>query len=140
MLVSVAAEPTSPTAGKAPPSKITVQKFDQVPVQEHPWGAMRWIINADVDPEAEMTFGVVDIKPRQSNPMHTHPGVAEYLHVLSGSCEQRVGDAWVTMKAGDTIRIPPGVPHMARTGEEPCRVVVVYNAGRRTFVVVEEKP
>jgi quercetin dioxygenase-like cupin family protein len=72
--------------------------------------------------------------------MHTHPGVAEYLHVLSGSCEQRVGDAWVTMKAGDTIRIPPGVPHMARTGEEPCRVVVVYNAGRRTFVVVEEKP
>ena len=121
--------------------KFTLQQFDKAKVLEQPWGWMRWLISADNDPDAEMMFGIVYIKPHQSNPLHAHPGVAEYLHVLDGSCEHRVGDKWVAMKTGDTIRIAPGAAHMARTGEQPCRVVVVYNAGKRTFVNVEsEKP
>ncbi len=117
---------------------ITLQKFDQVQVQEFPWGWIRWLINAQVDPDAEMTFGVVYIKPQQTNPLHLHPNSAEYLHVLEGSCEHRVGDQWVTVKAGDTIRIPQGVKHMARTKAESCRAVIVYNTGKREMVVVPE--
>lgn len=117
---------------------ITLQKFDEVKVQEFPWGWIRWLINDQVDPAAEMTFGLVFIKPQQTNPLHVHPNSAEYLHVLEGSCEHRVGDRWVTVKAGDTIRIPAGVKHNARTKDEPCRAVIVYNTGKRQMVPVQE--
>ena len=117
---------------------LTLQKFDEVKVQEFPWGWIRWLINDQVDPAAEMTFGIVYIKPQQTNPLHVHPNSAEYLHVLEGSCEHRVGDRWVTVKAGDTVRIPAGVKHNARTKEEPCRAVIVYNTGKRQMVPVQE--
>ena len=130
-----AGSPTKPGADAMP---ITLQKSNQVQVQEFPWGWIRWLINAQVDPNAEMTFGVVYIKPQQTNPLHVHPNSAEYLHVLEGSCEHRVGDRWVTVKAGDTVRIPQGVKHNARTKEEACRAVLVYNTGKREMVVVTE--
>ncbi len=130
-----AAEPVKKEQAAMP---ITLQKFDEVKVQEFPWGWIRWLINDQVDPAAEMTFGIVYIKPQQTNPLHVHPNSAEYLHVLEGSCEHRVGDRWVTVKAGDTVRIPEGVKHNARTKEEPCRAVIVYNTGKRQMVPVQE--
>ncbi len=117
---------------------ITLQKFDKAEVQEYPWGWLRWLVNDQVDPAAEMTFGMVYIKPHQTNPLHVHPNSAEYLHVLEGSCEHRVGDRWVTVKAGDTLRIPRGVKHNARTRDEPCRAVLVYDTGKRVMVPVQE--
>jgi len=128
-------------AGEEQPAaapKVTVQEFDKVEVQEYPWGWIRWLMNAEIDPEAEMTFGVVHIKPQQSNPVHLHPESTEYLHVLAGSCEHQVGDKWVTLKAGDTLRIPKGAPHSARTTDSHCRAVIVYNTGKRQFVPVGE--
>jgi quercetin dioxygenase-like cupin family protein len=130
-----AAEPVKEEQAVMP---LTLQKFDEVKVQEFPWGWIRWLINDQVDPAAEMTFGIVYIKPQQTNPLHVHPNSAEYLHVLEGSCEHRVGDRWVTVKAGDTVRIPAGVKHNARTKEEPCRAVIVYNTGKRQMVPVQE--
>ena len=130
-----AAEPVKKEQAVMP---LTLQKFDEVKVQEFPWGWIRWLINDQVDPAAEMTFGIVYIKPQQTNPLHVHPNSAEYLHVLEGSCEHRVGDRWVTVKAGDTVRIPAGVNHNARTKEEPCRAVIVYNTGKRQMVPVAE--
>ena len=136
------AEPSKSTGSPAKPgaeaTQITLQKFDQVQIQEFPWGWIRWLINGQVDPDAEMTFGVVYIKPQQTNPLHVHPTSAEYLHVLEGSCEHRVGDRWVTVKEGDILRIPQGVKHMARTKQECCRAVIVYNTGKREMVVVTE--
>jgi len=128
----------NPAKPGADAERITLQKFDRVQVQEFPWGWIRWLMNAQADPDAEMTFGVVYIKPQQTNPLHVHPNSAEYLHVLEGSCEHRVGDQWVTVKAGDTLRIPQGVKHNARTKDEACRAVIVYNTGKREMVVVPE--
>jgi quercetin dioxygenase-like cupin family protein len=119
-------------------AKISLQLFDRVQPQEYPWGWIRWMINGEVDPQAEMVLGVVYIKPQQTNPLHLHPNSAEYLHVVEGSCEHRVGDKWVTVRAGDTLRIPQGVKHQARTKDESCRAVIVYNTGRRIMTPVEE--
>jgi len=127
--------PAKPGASAMP---ITLQKFGESQVQEFPWGWIRWLVNAQVDPDAEMTCGVVYIKPQQTNPLHVHPNSAEYLHVLEGSCEHRIGDRWVTVKAGDTLRIPQGVKHNARTKDECCRAVIVYNTGKRQMVPVTE--
>ena len=118
---------------------MTLQEFDKVGGQQYPWGWIRWLMNAEIDPAAEMTFGMVYIKPHQENPLHLHPGSTEYLHVLEGSCEHLVGKEWLTLKAGDTLRIPKNAPHRARTKEQSCRAVIVYNTGKRQFVPLEEE-
>ena len=73
---------------------VSLQAFDDVEPLEFEWGWIRWLMNAERDPDAEMTLGVVQIKPNQSNPLHLHPHSAEYLHVLSGKLEHRIGDRW----------------------------------------------
>ena len=115
-----------------------VQHFDKAEEIRYPWGWIRWLMNAKTDPRAEMTFGIVHVNPNVRNPGHVHPNCAEYLHVLSGSCEHLVGSEWVSLKQGDTVRIPAGVPHMARTRDEPLRAVIVYSSGDRQFELVEE--
>jgi len=119
-------------------TKPTRQAYDDVKPQEFSWGWIRWLMNAQIDPQAEMTLGIVQIEPNQSNPLHVHPNCTEYLHVLSGTSEHRVGDQWFTLKAGDTLRIPRNVAHKARTGKEACRTLVVYNTGSRQMVSVKE--
>jgi len=125
-------------AGEKPADRMTLKPFAEVEAQQFPWGWIRWTMNARHDPNATMTFGVVYIKPRQTNPLHLHPNADEILHVIEGSCEHRMGDKWVKMGPGDTIRIPKGMAHNARTLDEACRVVVVYDTGERGFVEVEE--
>ena len=123
-------------AGATEGAKVSLQGFDQVEPQKFPWGWIRWLMNAKIDPQAEMTLGIVHVEPNQSNPLHVHPNSAEYLHMLSGACEHLVGERWVALKSGDTLRIPQGVPHMARTKDQPFRALVLYNTGTRQMVPV----
>jgi quercetin dioxygenase-like cupin family protein len=118
------------------PAKLSLTSLDKVEAQNFPWGSIRWLMNAQIDPQAEMTLGIVHVKPHQSNPLHIHPNSAEYLHMLSGECEHLVGQRWVALKAGDTLRIPKGVVHGARTKDQPFRCIVVYNTGKRQMVPV----
>jgi quercetin dioxygenase-like cupin family protein len=117
---------------------VSLQTFEKAKPQEFAWGWIRWLMNAQIDPKAEMTLGIVHVQPNQSNPLHVHPNSAEYLHMLSGACEHRVGNRWVPLKTGDTLRVPRGVPHMARTKGEPFRALIVYDTGTRQMVPVTE--
>jgi quercetin dioxygenase-like cupin family protein len=95
-------------------------------------------MNAEIDPNAEMTVGIVCVEPNQLNPLHIHPNSAEYLHVLSGACEHLVADRWVALKAGDTLRVPKGVAHQARTKDQSFRAILMYDTGKRQMVPVAE--
>jgi quercetin dioxygenase-like cupin family protein len=139
----VASTPSAVLAAEAQAAQdnetaVSLQEFEKAKVQEFPWGWIRWLMNAQIDPKAEMTLGIVHVEPAQSNPLHVHPNSAEYLHMLSGSCEHRVGGRWMSLKAGDTLRIPRGVPHMARTKDKPFRALIVYDTGTRQMVPVSE--
>ena len=118
---------------------MTLKPFAEVEKQEFDWGWIAWTMNDQIDPKATMTFGVVYLKPNQTNTFHLHPNADEILHVIEGSLEHRMGKGWAKMGPGDSIRIPKGVPHNARTTDEACRVVVVYDTGAREFVPVEEE-
>jgi len=133
----LAAEPAGPPAVDAAAIAQVVQNFDKVEKQEFPWGWIRWLMNAELDPASNMTLGVVEISAGQQNPAHLHANCEEVLYVLSGSCEHRIGDQMVTLKRGDVLRIPAGVPHAARTLDKPMRAIVVYNTGRRDFTVLD---
>jgi quercetin dioxygenase-like cupin family protein len=128
----------APLAAAEEAAAVSLQAFEKAKLQEFPWGWIRWLMNAEIDPKAEMTLGVVQVQANQSNPLHIHPNSAEYLHMLSGSCEHRVGSRWVTLRTGDTLRIPRGVPHMARTKDEGFRALIVYDTGTRKMVSIKE--
>jgi quercetin dioxygenase-like cupin family protein len=115
-----------------------LQSFDKVEVQEYDWGWIRWLMNAQLDPQAQMTFGIVQLNAGELNPVHRHPNCEEVLYVLKGRCEHRLGKQTVVLKPGDVLRIPQGVPHAAKViGDEPMQAVIVYNTGARQFEVVE---
>ncbi len=131
---------SAPSAcSKAESAAVVVQSFKEAEEVKYPWGWIRWLMSSKIDPKAEMTFGIVYVKPNQINPTHVHPNCEEVLHVLAGSCEHLVGDKWVTLKAGDTLRIPRGVRHVARTRGEPLRAVIAYSSGDRQFELAEKQ-
>jgi quercetin dioxygenase-like cupin family protein len=103
------------------------------------WGELTWKIAGERMPGAEMTFGTCLIAPGQRNPLHAHPNCEEFLYVVSGSCEHRLDDEMVILRAGDTIRIPRNVKHWARAlGEEPLFALIVFSSGNRQAVTYEE--
>ena len=129
-VVASAAAATFPAdarlAGAEEAGAVSLQAFEKAKVQEFAWGWIRWLMNAQIDPKAEMTLGVVYVQPNQSNPLHVHPNSAEYLHMLSGSCEHRVGGRWVSLKTGryaaDSPRCGPHGPHQGRSVPRPGRL------------------
>lgn len=57
---------------------------------------------------------------------HTHPGV-ETGYVLEGEAELLIeGQPPIKLKAGDSYQIPEGVPHDAKVGDKPAKVLGVY--------------
>ncbi|KKB11284.1 cupin [Devosia geojensis] len=103
------------------------------------WGELNWKITNDTMSGTEMTLGTCRIEPGQRNPLHSHPNCEEFLYVMSGSCEHKLGEEVVTLNAGDVIRIPRDVPHWARcTSSEPMIALIVFSSGERRAVDHEE--
>jgi quercetin dioxygenase-like cupin family protein len=120
--------------------KTRIQRSEQAEVEKFPFGWIRWLMNGRIDPQAEMTMGLVHFEPNQTNVLHIHPNSAEYLHMLSGTAEHLVDGRWVTLKAGDTLRIPKGVPHQSRTKDQGYEALIVYDTPTRVMVPVKETP
>ncbi len=118
--------------------KLDLSVYDKISAVKYPWGWLRWLMNDQIDPQAELTLGIAFVDPHQSNQLHIHPNSAEVLHVLSGSCEHRRGDQWIKLKPGDTLRIPKNTPHMARTADQVFVAMLSYNTGKRVMVPVVE--
>jgi quercetin dioxygenase-like cupin family protein len=56
----------------------------------------------------------VDLDPGAAFPKHRHPG-EEIIYVLEGTLEYQLeGKPPVTLKAGDVLFVPAGVPHSAK--------------------------
>jgi quercetin dioxygenase-like cupin family protein len=65
----------------------------------------------------------------------THSHVEEQIVVvLSGELEFTVGDETRLMKPGDMAFIPPWVPHGARTLDQPCVEIDIFNPPRRQLL------
>jgi quercetin dioxygenase-like cupin family protein len=82
-----------------------------------------------------MTVGMATISPGKENPLHHHPNCVEILHVLQGHIMNRVGDQVYEMRAGDTVTIPEGTPHNARTiGTEDALLSITYSSPDRISI------
>ncbi len=127
------------SASAAEEMTLSLAAYDKIPAAKFPWGWIRWLMNAEIDPKSEITVGIVLLEAHQTNQLHIHPNSQEVLHVLSGACEHLVGDTWHKVSAGDTLLIPKGVPHQARTADSPCLSMLSYNTGKRVMVPVTEE-
>ena len=65
-------------------------------------------------PGREVVQALVEIGPGVIAPKHMHPG-EEVAYVVEGSLEYTLeGQAPVTLKAGESLFIPAGTPHIAK--------------------------
>src|ERR1043166_4324167 len=73
-------------------------------------------ILGDDDGTTPVRIGIQTSQPGYVAPMHSHPYL-EVLHVLEGVAEawmEGAEDRKVTLQKGDTIALPPNVPHTFR--------------------------
>ncbi len=71
-------------------------------------------------------------EPGQFVPVHVHPRQDEFILVLDGQLELKLGGVWQTANAGDLVRMPMGVPHgYFNKSDKPVRALFwVSPAGR----------
>ncbi|HBC86517.1 MAG TPA: cupin domain-containing protein [Lentisphaeria bacterium] len=82
---------------------------------EAAWGNLTWYASRKLGNTEEMTVGKCVIKPGCENPLHSHPNCSEILTVIEGKISHVIEDGKeVEMEAGDTISVPPNIPHKAR--------------------------
>ena len=76
--------------------------------------------------------GIQTSQPGYEAPLHSHPYL-EILHVLEGMAEAwQEGGERVVLRKGDTIALPPDVPHSFRVvGQEVLRLLGTHVSPRR---------
>ena len=82
-----------------------------------------------------------ELGPGAAAPKHTHPG-DEFLYIAEGTVIiQPDGQEPLTLKQGDTIRMPMGTAHTARNADDAAPAVViaflVSEAGKPLAAAVE---
>ena len=112
--------------------RSSVIDSEKMSVEEFEWGEIRWLWNSKISQNAEQTFGIVRINPKEKNMTHIHPNCEELLYVVSGECEHGLGDGVHHLKKGMIISIPAGVGHYAvNAGDEPFEAVICYSSPNR---------
>jgi quercetin dioxygenase-like cupin family protein len=100
------------------------------------WGSLCWLAGGELGNATGLTLGRVVIFRGASNPRHCHPNCEEVLYLLSGSLEHTLGEETVLLNPGDTLHIPAGVFHSARSvGDDEADMMVAYSSAAREFVL-----
>jgi quercetin dioxygenase-like cupin family protein len=92
-------------------------------------------------PGREVVQLLVGIAPGVIAPDHTHPG-EEIVYVVEGSLEYTLeGSPPVTLKAGEALFIPAGVPHVVTnvgSGEASELATYLVEKGKPLLTLVKE--
>jgi quercetin dioxygenase-like cupin family protein len=112
---------------------IVVRLEQQAKVSFGPDAYYQLIIGDD-DGSTPVRTGIQTSEPGYVAPVHSHPYM-EILHILDGVAEAWVDgqeDRKVTLRRGDTIAMPPNVPHSFRVvGDEVLRLLGTHVSPQR---------
>lgn len=98
------------------------------------WGHMQWLVEDATHPGADLSLAKMTVLPGKTSPAHIHANAIEVIHVLSGDMSARVGDNWVSAKAGDTVFVPANTVHQTQClSGEPAIMMIAYSTGRRDY-------
>lgn len=95
---------------------------------------MQWLMEDAIDARAGLSLARMTVAPGVTSEAHRHPDCTEAVHLLTGRVEQRRGDDWVALAAGETVLIPAGDVHQTRnSGGETAVLMVAYSSGARIY-------
>jgi mannose-6-phosphate isomerase-like protein (cupin superfamily) len=92
-----------------------------------------YAIESLIAPEEERAGTVyrVHIGPHARTAVSYHRIAEEYYFVLSGAGRAVLDGREVVLRAGDFLRLPPGVTHAFITGDEPLDLLDIHTPGCR---------
>jgi quercetin dioxygenase-like cupin family protein len=101
-------------------------------IVDFPWGRIVWLASGAQGNADALTLGHVTIRQGAQNDSHRHPNCEEILHLLQGRLEHVLEDSVFPMEPGDTLTIPQGQWHYARSvGDEDAVMLVCYSSANR---------
>ena len=113
---------------------LIVVRLDETDVVKFGANATYQPIIGDDDGSTPLRTGIQTSEPGYVAPVHSHPYM-EVLHILDGVAEAWIDgqdDRKVTLRKGDTIAIPPGVPHSFRVvGDDVLRLLGTHASPKR---------
>lgn len=96
------------------------------------WGCLTWFASGPLGNSAAQTVGRCVLKPGCGNPRHLHPNCEEVLVVLSGRIRHTVAGGEAELGPGDSVTIPPGIPHQAvNIGEGEAALLICFSSADR---------
>ena len=118
----------------APDIEAQVRRNVGAAAEATDFGSVHWAAREGDPPGAEMTVGLAVFDAGKGNVEHTHPDCEEVVYVLEGEVEHTLGDQRTTLRAGDLIVVPRGVPHrLLNRGSAPVRAYIVFSSPARRF-------
>lgn len=115
-------------------TEATVVRLQDVSIVKFGPDSFYQPIIGDEEGTTPIRTGIQTAEPGYAAPMHSHPYL-EVLHILDGTAEAWVDgqeDRKVTLRRGDTIAMPPNVPHAFRVvGDEVLRLLGTHASPRR---------
>jgi len=88
-----------------------------------------------IDPHAGLSLAKMTVAAGGTSELHHHTNCAETLHLIEGEIEQRIGDEWRVMRAGESYVIPPFAKHQTRNiGVTAAVLMLAYSAGSRVYI------
>ena len=79
-----------------------------------------------------LLLSLVELDPEGEVPSHTHPHEQAGI-VLEGDLEMSIAGEVRKLKPGEVYIIPGNVPHWARSGSIPARVLDIFSPVRDEF-------
>ncbi len=101
-----------------------------------PWPGVtiRWLMEDAITEDAGLSLARMTVDPGVTSEAHRHPNCTETIHLLSGRVEQRRGDDWIELDAGDTVVVREGEVHQTRNiGIEAADLILAYSSGARLY-------
>src|SRR5437868_13990251 len=75
------------------------------------FGSVHWAVREGDPIGAEQSVGLAVFDAGKGNVEHVHPNCEEIVYVLDGEVEHTLGDQRTSLRAGDLIVVPRGIPH-----------------------------
>jgi mannose-6-phosphate isomerase-like protein (cupin superfamily) len=114
--------------------ELKVVRLDETEVVKFGPDAVYQLILGDDEGTTPIRTGIQTSQPGYAAPVHSHPYM-EVLHILDGVAEAWIDgqeDRKITLRRGDTVAIPPGVPHSFRVvGDEVLRLLGTHASPKR---------
>jgi mannose-6-phosphate isomerase-like protein (cupin superfamily) len=85
---------------------------------------IRELMHPDQHGNLKQSLAEATVHPGQETLLHKHLRTEELYHITSGRGLMTLGEQRFEVSTGDTICIPPGMPHcIANTGAEPLHIL-----------------